>query len=94
MGADGALAHMRRHRILVLHSTVSAAFMLRLQKACNERDIGFVCAPVSDSLPEAEAGRLTAIAGSPGGRLFQERFVETFLNLSLVLRSHGAVRLQ
>jgi 3-hydroxyisobutyrate dehydrogenase-like beta-hydroxyacid dehydrogenase len=63
-GTNGALAHLPRRSILVLHSTVSSNFVKQVQGECDKYEIGLVCAPVSGSLPEAESGRLVVIAGA------------------------------
>ncbi|TVQ32225.1 MAG: NAD(P)-dependent oxidoreductase [Geminicoccaceae bacterium] len=62
-GDAGALAGMAAGAVLVDHTTASADLARELAKACAERGVGFVDAPVSGGQAGAENGVLTIMCG-------------------------------
>lgn len=62
-GKDGALTGMAPNSILVDHTTTSAELARELGKACLEKDIAFLDAPVSGGQAGAENGALTIMIG-------------------------------
>ncbi len=67
LGPEGALAGMAAGSLLVDHTTASAELAEALDKACRERDIGFLDAPVSGGQQGAENGALTIMCGGNEG---------------------------
>lgn len=63
LGADGALAAMRRGAVLVDHTTASADVARELAAACAAHGVGFVDAPVSGGQAGAQNGQLTVMCG-------------------------------
>jgi len=63
LGADGALASMKRGAIFVDHTTASAAVARELAEAAAGRGIAFVDAPVSGGNLGAINGALTVMCG-------------------------------
>jgi 3-hydroxyisobutyrate dehydrogenase len=63
LGADGALAAMKKGAILVDHTTASAQVAREVHAAAAERGIGFLDAPVSGGQAGAENGKLTIMVG-------------------------------
>jgi 3-hydroxyisobutyrate dehydrogenase-like beta-hydroxyacid dehydrogenase len=63
MGADGALAGMRKGAILVDHTTASADIARELEGAAKKAGLGFLDAPVSGGQAGAENGQLTIMVG-------------------------------
>ena len=61
--ANGVLSSMHKGSLLVDHTTTSADMARALGAACNERDIGFVDAPVSGGQAGAENGQLAIMCG-------------------------------
>ena len=62
-GEDGALGALERGAVIVDHTTASAELARELSKACGERDVGFVDAPISGGQAGAEAGQLSVMCG-------------------------------
>ncbi|MEZ5757788.1 MAG: NAD(P)-dependent oxidoreductase [Emcibacteraceae bacterium] len=62
-GKDGALAGMAPETKLVDHTTTSAELARELGKACREKNIAFLDAPVSGGQAGAENGALTVMIG-------------------------------
>lgn len=60
---DAALSSMRKGAIFVDHTTASAEIARELAVRAEERDLGFLDAPVSGGQAGAEAGTLTVMAG-------------------------------
>ncbi|MCG7488227.1 NAD(P)-dependent oxidoreductase [Vibrio sp. Of14-4] len=63
LGDNGALAAMKPGSILVDHTTTSAELAEELAKACNDKNVHFVDAPVSGGQAGAENGALTIMCG-------------------------------
>lgn len=63
LGANGALAGMKKNAILVDHTTASADVALQLFRACDHQQCGFIDAPVSGGQQGAENGQLTIMCG-------------------------------
>ena len=63
-GENGALAGIDNGAVLVDHTTASATLARELSKACAERGVGFVDAPVSGGQAGAENGQLTIMCGA------------------------------
>ncbi|MCE0494840.1 NAD(P)-dependent oxidoreductase [Vibrio salinus] len=62
-GADGILAGLNAGAILVDHTTTSATLSVELARACAEKNIHFIDAPVSGGQAGAENGCLTIMCG-------------------------------
>jgi len=62
-GDDGVLAGMSAGNVLVDHTTASANVARELYKACAEKSIGFIDAPVSGGQAGAENGALAVMCG-------------------------------
>ena len=69
-GDDGALAGIDKGTVLVDHTTASATLARELSKACAERGVGFVDAPVSGGQAGAENGQLTIMCGADDEAVF------------------------
>ena len=67
LGADGALAAMKKGAILVDHTTASAQVAREVHAAAAARGIGFLDAPVSGGQAGAENGKLTIMVGGDAG---------------------------
>ncbi|MCC7049218.1 MAG: NAD(P)-dependent oxidoreductase [Alphaproteobacteria bacterium] len=63
LGADGALAGMKKGAILVDHTTASAEVARELEAAAKKAGFGFLDAPVSGGQAGAENGQLTIMVG-------------------------------
>ena len=63
LGEDGVLAALSRGATIIDCSTVGPADSRRLAAQCALRGVGFVDAPVLGSVPAAEQGTLTVLAG-------------------------------
>lgn len=62
-GEHGVLNAMQANSILVDHTTTSAELAKELAKACAEKHIGFIDAPVSGGQAGAENAKLTVMCG-------------------------------
>ncbi len=60
---EAAASSMRKGAIFVDHTTASAEIARELAAKAEERDLGFLDAPVSGGQAGAEAGKLTVMAG-------------------------------
>ncbi len=63
LGADGAVAAMKKGTILVDHTTASASVAREVYAAAKARGIRFLDAPVSGGQAGAENGKLTVMVG-------------------------------
>ena len=63
LGNHGVLKGLKPGSILVDHTTASADLAQELQAACQEKNIGFLDAPVSGGQAGAESGQLTIMVG-------------------------------
>ena len=75
-GRDGLLESLNAGSIIVDHTTTSSSLAKELHKACLEKEIGFLDAPVSGGQAGAESGQLTIMIG---GDKETERAVEKYL---------------
>ncbi|WP_407334437.1 NAD(P)-dependent oxidoreductase [Enterovibrio sp. 27052020O] len=62
-GDNGVLASMKTNSVLVDHTTTSAELAMELAKACGEKGVHFIDAPVSGGQAGAENGALTVMCG-------------------------------
>lgn len=62
-GEDGVLASMKPGSVLVDHTTTSADLAVELAKACQDKGVSFIDAPVSGGQAGAENGTLTVMCG-------------------------------
>ncbi|RED53245.1 NAD(P)-dependent oxidoreductase [Aestuariispira insulae] len=67
LGDDGAYAGMSKGAVFVDHTTASADVARQLHKLGQEREIGFIDAPVSGGQAGAENGVLTVMCGGDAG---------------------------
>jgi len=63
LGADGALAGMKKGAVLVDHTTASAEVARELEAEAKKLGLGFLDAPVSGGQAGAETGQLTIMVG-------------------------------
>jgi 3-hydroxyisobutyrate dehydrogenase len=73
LGADGALAAMRRDAIGVESSTLTIEWIRELAMAANARGVGFLDAPVTGSKLQADSGTLAFLVGGPADVLERAR---------------------
>lgn len=62
-GEHGVLAQLPPGGLIIDHSTTSAALAREMATLCEQRQVGFLDAPVSGGQAGAENGRLTAMVG-------------------------------
>ena len=84
---NGALLAMEPRAIAVESSTVSIATVDRLARACLDRGIVLLDAPVAGSRPQAQAGQLVFLVGGPSEAL--ERASTVFSMLGGSIRHAG-----
>jgi 3-hydroxyisobutyrate dehydrogenase-like beta-hydroxyacid dehydrogenase len=63
LGADGALAGMKKGAVLVDHTTASADAARKIFAAAAQKGVDFIDAPVSGGQAGAEGGKLTVMCG-------------------------------
>ena len=63
LGEHGTLVSMKPHSLLVDHTTASAHVAREIATFAQEKNIGFIDAPVSGGQQGAENGRLTVMCG-------------------------------
>jgi 3-hydroxyisobutyrate dehydrogenase-like beta-hydroxyacid dehydrogenase len=63
LGADGALAAMKKGAVLIDHTTASADIARKLFAAAKQKGVDFIDAPVSGGQAGAENGKLTVMCG-------------------------------
>jgi 3-hydroxyisobutyrate dehydrogenase len=77
-GNDGILAGIAhagtRGGIVVDHTTASATLARELSKACAERGVGFIDAPVSGGQAGAENGQLSVMCGADDQHVFDRAY--------------------
>ena len=73
-GDDGVLAGIAKGGIVVDHTTASATLARELAKACAERGVGFVDAPVSGGQAGAENGQLSVMCGADDQQVFDRAY--------------------
>lgn len=90
-GPDGALAALRRGSIYVDSSTVAPALARRIAKACRERGIEFIDAPVTGGTWGAEKGELVFMVGGESATLKRVEPVLSAMGKRLLhMGGHGA----
>lgn len=62
-GDNGVLAGMKAGSVLVDHTTASANVAREIAKACHQKNISFIDAPVSGGQAGAQNGKLTVMCG-------------------------------
>ena len=73
-GDDGVLAGIAKGGIVIDHTTASATLARELAKACAERGVGFVDAPVSGGQAGAENGQLSVMCGADDQQVFDRAY--------------------
>lgn len=73
LGANGALAALRRGSVLIDSSTISPELARRTAAACEERGVGYLDAPVTGGTWGAEKGELVFMAGGKSETLEKVR---------------------
>ena len=69
-GSDGVLAGITKGGIVVDHTTASATLARELSKACTDKGVGFIDAPVSGGQAGAENGQLSVMCGADDQQVF------------------------
>ncbi len=72
-GNDGALSAMQPGAIAIECSTVTPAWVAELNELCKAKQIKLLDAPVTGSKPQAEAGKLSFLAGGDAETLEKAR---------------------
>ena len=94
LGENGALSGMSTNSMLIDHTTVSQEVALELARACHEKGIGCLDAPVSGGQAGAENGALTVMVGGSqeeyqrGAQIF-----DVYAKKHALMGSHGAGQL-
>ena len=73
-GDHGVLAGIAQSHIVVDHTTASATLARELAKACAERGVGFIDAPVSGGQAGAENGQLSVMCGADDEKVFARAY--------------------
>ena len=77
-GSDGVLAGIAyagaRGGIVVDHTTASATLARELSKACTDKGVGFIDAPVSGGQAGAENGQLSVMCGADDQQVFDRAY--------------------
>jgi 3-hydroxyisobutyrate dehydrogenase len=93
-GDNGALAGMKKGAILVDHTTASAILARELHRACKDKGIGFVDAPVSGGQAGAQNGQLGIMCGGEAADFERARPVlELYAKMCALIGSPGAGQL-
>lgn len=95
LGDHGALASMSPGSVLIDHTTASADVARELSRACSERTVGFVDAPVSGGQAGAVNGALTVMCGCDDEAVFvrAQKAVEPYARACERLGTAGAGQL-
>jgi 3-hydroxyisobutyrate dehydrogenase len=94
LGADGALAAMRKGAIFVDHTTASAGIAREIAAAGRELGVECLDAPVSGGQAGAENGRLTVmVGGEPGAFAVAEPVIRAYAHNVRLLGPAGAGQL-
>ncbi|MDD1781011.1 NAD(P)-dependent oxidoreductase [Enterovibrio sp. ZSDZ35] len=89
-GDDGVLASMKPGSILVDHTTTSAELAEELAKACAEKGVSFIDAPVSGGQAGAENGVLTVMCGGSEAAFEKAKpVIDAFAKSSVLLGENG-----
>ncbi|MFM7890918.1 MAG: NAD(P)-dependent oxidoreductase [Actinomycetota bacterium] len=73
-GSDGVLAGIAKGGIVVDHTTASATLARELSKACTDKGVGFIDAPVSGGQAGAENGQLSVMCGADDQQVFDRAY--------------------
>jgi len=73
-GNDGVLAGIKEGGIVVDHTTASATLARELAKACADKGVGFIDAPVSGGQAGAENGQLSVMCGADDQQVFDRAY--------------------
>jgi len=73
-GSDGVLAGIAKGSIVVDHTTASATLARELSKACTDKGVGFIDAPVSGGQAGAENGQLSVMCGADDQQVFDRAY--------------------
>jgi len=73
-GSDGVLAGITKGGIVVDHTTASATLARELSKACTDKGVGFIDAPVSGGQAGAENGQLSVMCGADDQQVFDRAY--------------------
>ena len=73
-GSDGVLAGIAKSGIVVDHTTASATLARELSKACTDKGVGFIDAPVSGGQAGAENGQLSVMCGADDQQVFDRAY--------------------
>ncbi|MFM7964331.1 MAG: NAD(P)-dependent oxidoreductase, partial [Actinomycetota bacterium] len=73
-GNDGVLAGITKGGIVVDHTTASATLARELSKACTDKGVGFIDAPVSGGQAGAENGQLSVMCGADDQHVFDRAY--------------------
>jgi 3-hydroxyisobutyrate dehydrogenase-like beta-hydroxyacid dehydrogenase len=93
-GEQGALAGMKRGAILVDHTTASAILARELHKACKDKGLGFVDAPVSGGQAGAVNGQLGIMCGGEAADFERAKPVlEVYAKMCALIGGPGAGQL-
>ncbi|HET9149879.1 MAG TPA: NAD(P)-dependent oxidoreductase [Alphaproteobacteria bacterium] len=94
LGADGALAGMKRGAVFVDHTTASADLARELAGAAAEKGLGFLDAPVSGGQAGAENGVLTVMVGGEEAAFARAKpAIETYAHAVTLMGPAGAGQL-
>ncbi|KDM91772.1 NAD(P)-dependent oxidoreductase [Photobacterium galatheae] len=89
-GETGVLASLKPGSILVDHTTTSAQLAIELARACDEKDVHFIDAPVSGGQAGAENGALTVMCGGePAVYDNIAEVIRAYAKHSVLLGGHG-----
>ncbi len=93
-GDAGALAGMKKGAILVDHTTASAIVARELHKACKDKGIGFVDAPVSGGQAGAVNGQLGIMCGGEQADFDKAKpVIDVYAKMAALIGGPGAGQL-
>ena len=89
-GESGVLEGMSSGAVLVDHTTASAFLAKELEKACAEKSIGFVDAPISGGQAGAESGQLSVMCGGSQEAFAKiESVIDVYSKISILVGPSG-----
>ena len=89
-GESGVLEGMSTGAVLVDHTTASAFLAKELEKACAEKGIGFVDAPISGGQAGAESGQLSVMCGGSQEAFAKiESVIDVYSKISILVGPSG-----
>jgi 2-hydroxy-3-oxopropionate reductase len=93
-GDNGALAGTKKGAILVDHTTASAILARELHKACKDKGIGFVDAPVSGGQAGAVNGQLGIMCGGEQADFDRAKpVIDVYAKMAALIGAPGAGQL-